>query len=92
VSQKPAKNFGGADQSALIDTTKPTDRMHGLLVPEPPVWQPTSLPVEAADGRDFFTPLPLRNTPEAVEKTLASFRPPVLNYRRTKPTKINPKL
>ena len=92
MSQKPAKNFGGVDQSALIDTMKPTDHMDGLLMPEPPVWQPTSLPVESADGRDFFTPLPLRDTPEALEKTSASFRTPVLNYRRTKPTKINPKL
>ncbi len=74
MSEKPAKNAGGADQFALIAASKPTDRTAGLVVPEPPVLPPTSLPVESAEGRNFFTPLPLRDTPEAVRADLDALK------------------
>jgi hypothetical protein len=69
-----AKNARGADQFALIAASKPSDRTAGLVVPEPPVLPPTSLPVEPAEGRDFFTPLPLRDTPEAVRADLEALK------------------
>ena len=74
MSEKPAKNAGGADQFALIAATKPTDRTAGLVVPEPPVLPMTSLLVESAEGRNFFTPLPLRDTPEAVRADLDALK------------------
>ena len=74
MSQKPTKNSGGADQFALIATANPTDRTAGLVEPQPPVLPPTLLPVEPASGRDFFTPLPLRNTPEAVRADLDALK------------------
>jgi hypothetical protein len=74
MSQKPAKNSGAADQFALIATANPTDRTAGLVVPQPPVLPPTSLPVEPAEGRNYFTPLAARNTPEAVRADLDALK------------------
>jgi hypothetical protein len=74
MSQKPAKSSGGADQFALIATANPTDRTAGLVEPQPPVLPPILLTVEPANGRDFFTPLPLRATPEAVRADLDALK------------------
>lgn len=53
---------GGADQFALIAGGKPVEREKTLTEPEPPPPRGISLPVEAADGRHFFDPLPLRHS------------------------------
>lgn len=74
MHKRPAKNSGGADQFALIATAKPTDRTAGLVEPEPPTLADISLPVEPAAGREFFTPLPPRDTPEAVRADLDALK------------------
>jgi len=71
MSQKAAKNSGGDDPSALIAAAKPTDHTAGLVMPQPPVLPPTSRPVEPADERGFFTPLPSSRSPWNME-SLAS--------------------
>ena len=68
------KNSGGADQFALIATANPTDRTAGLVEPQPPALPPILLPVEAADGREFFSPLSARDTPEAVRADLDALK------------------
>jgi hypothetical protein len=74
MKQTPAKNAAGADQFALIATANPTDRTAGLVEPQPPVLPPILLTVEPANGRDFFKPLPLRATPEAVRADLDALK------------------
>jgi hypothetical protein len=74
MKQTPAKNAAGADQFALIATANPTDRTAGLVEPQPPVLPPILLTVEPANGRDFFAPLPLRDTPEAVRADLDALK------------------
>ena len=74
MKQKPANSPGGADQFALIATAQPADRTEGLVEPEPPVLPDIFLPVEPAAGREFFTPLPARDTPEAVRADLDALK------------------
>lgn len=65
-----ANTSGEADRFALIATAPPTDRTGGLVEPQPPVLPPIHLPVEPADGREFFTLLPAHNSPQAVREDL----------------------
>ena len=93
---------GKADQFALIAAPPPAVGTDGwwnpnrscLVEPQPPVLPPTLLPVEPADGREFFTPLPAHDSPKAVradldalKKTFAPFMrrmAPALPAERTK--------
>ena len=93
---------GKADQFALIAAPPPAVGTDGwwnpnrscLVEPQPPVLPPTLLPVEPADGREFFTPVPAHDSPKAVradldalKKTFAPFMrrmAPALPAERTK--------
>ncbi len=72
--RKTSGNSGEADPFALIAATPPADRTGGLVEPQPPVLPPTLLPVEPADGREFFTPLPEHDSPEAVRADLDALK------------------
>lgn len=74
MSKVKSTGGGGVDQFALIATAGPTDRSGGLVEPQPPELPEIVLPVEPSAGRDFFTPLPRRDNPEAVSAELQAMK------------------